>query len=71
MICRLRTPTPKGLRIPRERARWLLVGTALVVGLGISRLWLLMILLSAAYLATLLFCALAGRRRTPAPRTGG
>ena len=51
MICRLRTPAPKGLRVRRERARWLLVGVALVAGLGISRLWLLMILLTAAYLA--------------------
>ena len=45
MISRLRTPAPKGLRVRRERARWLLVGVALVAGLGVSRLWLLMILL--------------------------
>lgn len=62
MICRLRTFAPKGLRIQRRSARWLLVGAALVVGLGISNFWLLMILLSAAYLATLAV-ALAVRRR--------
>ena len=61
MICRLRTPAPKGYRIPRERARWLLVAVAILVGLGISRLWLLMILLVAAYLAALLHAAVTSR----------
>ena len=66
MISRLRTFAPKGLRIQRRSARWMLVGAVLVVGLGISNFWLLMILLSLAYLVTLAF-ALAARRRAAAP----
>lgn len=67
MISRLRTFAPKGLRIQRGSARWLLVGAALVVGVGLSDFWLLMILLSVAYLATLA-APLAGARRRPPER---
>jgi CDP-diacylglycerol--serine O-phosphatidyltransferase len=67
MISRLRTVAPKGLRISRERAPWLLVGVALVVGLTFSRFWILMILIDAAYLATLAYAALVRRRRAAPP----
>jgi CDP-diacylglycerol--serine O-phosphatidyltransferase len=67
MICRLRTFAPKGLRISRRHARWLLVGVALLVGLTISRFWLLMILVDVAYLGSLVY-ALATARRPRAAR---
>ncbi len=70
MISRLRTFAPKGVRIQRRSARWLLVGAALVVGIGISNFWLLMILLSLAYLVTLAL-ALAAHRRRPRPAATG
>ena len=70
MISRLRTFAPKGVRIQRRSARWLLVGAALVVGIGISNFWLLMILLSLAYLVTLVL-ALAAHRRRPRPAATG
>lgn len=67
MICRLRTFALKGLRIQRRSARWLLVGAALLVGVGISDFWLLMILLSVAYLVTLAVALVAARRRPSRP----
>ena len=70
MISRLRTFAPKGVRIQQRSARWLLVGAALVVGIGISNFWLLMILLSLAYLVTLVL-ALAAHRRRPRPAATG
>jgi len=66
MICRLRTFAPKGLRISRGSARWLLVGVALVVGLTFARFWLLMILVDVAYLGSLGY-AFATRRRRATP----
>jgi CDP-diacylglycerol---serine O-phosphatidyltransferase len=62
MISRLRTPAPKGLRVSRTHARWLLVGAALAVGLALSRFWLAMIALDLVYLA-MLGWAFASRRR--------
>jgi CDP-diacylglycerol--serine O-phosphatidyltransferase len=61
MVCRLRTFAPKGLRISRGGARWLLVAVPLVAGLAIARFWLLMVLVDAAYLCSLAYAA--GRRR--------
>jgi CDP-diacylglycerol--serine O-phosphatidyltransferase len=67
MICRLRTLAPKGLRISRGAARWLLVGVALVVGLTFARFWLLMVLVDLAYLASLGYSLVAARPRAAAP----
>lgn len=65
MISRLRTFAPKGLRIQRRSARWMLVGAVLVVGLGLSNFWLLTILLALAYLVSLAFALAA---QWPRPR---
>lgn len=66
MVSRLRTFAPKGLRVQRRTATWLFVGAALVVGIGISDFWLLMILLAIAYLATLAGALVARWRARPA-----
>ncbi len=63
MVSRLRTLSPKGLRIPRSGSRWILVAGALVVGLMLTRFWLLMIAIDAAYVASLIYSAASGRRR--------
>lgn len=62
MVSRIPTPSVKGLRVPRDKARFLLVGMALLVGLMISRFWLLLFLLGLAYLAVVLVQALRHRR---------
>jgi CDP-diacylglycerol--serine O-phosphatidyltransferase len=63
MVCRLRTFAPKGLRISRRGARWLLVGVPLLAGLALSRFWTLLILLDAAYLCSLAYAAASRLRR--------
>lgn len=65
MISRLPTFSPKALRIPRDKVRFLLIGTAILVGLAVTRFWLLMVLLALAYVATLIHSAirLRGFRR--------
>lgn len=62
MVSRIPTPSIKGLRIPRDKARYVLVGMALLVGLTISRFWLLMVVVSLTYLAVVLWQAIKHRR---------
>lgn len=65
MICRLKTFAPKGLRVPRGSARWLLVAAALLAGLVFARFWLLLVLFDLAYLASLVHAFVASRRHAP------
>jgi CDP-diacylglycerol--serine O-phosphatidyltransferase len=67
MICRLQTFAPKGLRVTRGQARWLLAGAALVVGVTVAHFWLLMVLVDLAYLASLVHAFIGSRRPRPAP----
>jgi len=63
MISRLPTISPKGLRVPRNRAVWLLLGVAVFAGLGVTRPWLLMVLVDLAYLVLLAQAAWGQRHR--------
>ena len=63
MVSRLATLSPKALRIPRERAVWVLLALALLVGVAFTQFWLLMVLASVAYGATLVYAAV--RRLSP------
>ena len=64
MVSRLPTLSPKALRIPRERAAWVLVALTVVIGIAFTRFWLLMVLACMAYGATLLYAA-SRRGRAP------
>lgn len=63
MVSRLRTFSPKSLRIPRERSRFILVAAALLVGLTLTRFWLLLILFDIAYTALLAHAVVWRRHR--------
>lgn len=63
MISRLPTISPKGLRVPRNRAVWLLLGVAVFAGMAVTRPWLLVVLADLAYLALLAQAAWGHRRR--------
>mgnify|MGYP001293067967 CR=1 FL=1 len=63
MISRLPTISPKGLRVPRNRAIWLLVGVAVFAGIAVTRPWLLMVLADLAYLVLLAQAAWVYRRK--------
>lgn len=62
MVSTLATPSIKGLRVSRDRAVWVMIGAAFVVGLGITRFWLLMVLVCVAYLLTIGALAALQRR---------
>ncbi|MFT3973216.1 MAG: phosphatidylcholine/phosphatidylserine synthase [Amaricoccus sp.] len=63
MVSRLKTFSPKALRIPRERSRFILVAAALLVGLTLTRFWLLLIVFDVAYAALLVHAAVVSRRQ--------
>ena len=62
MVSRLKTFSPKGLRIPRDKSRWVLVAAAFVVGVAFTRFWLLMAAADLAYVATLVHAAVTAAR---------
>ncbi len=66
MISKVRTPSPKSLRIPREKARYVLIGAAIVIGLMLSRLWALMSILSLLYGCIILWSVLKHLRHRAA-----
>ncbi|GAB4261138.1 MAG: CDP-diacylglycerol--serine O-phosphatidyltransferase [Pararhodobacter sp.] len=53
MISRLPTPSPKGWRIPRNRAVFLVLGVAVYAGALATRPWAVLVLSDLAYLAVL------------------
>jgi CDP-diacylglycerol--serine O-phosphatidyltransferase len=65
MISRLPTFSPKAIRIPRDKVRFLLIGTAIVVGLALTRFWLLLVLVSLVYVGSLVLAAIRIRGREP------
>lgn len=54
MISRIKTFSPKAMRIPRRAVSFLLIGTVIAVGMVFTRIWLLMVILAAAYVVMLL-----------------
>ncbi|MDZ4136555.1 MAG: CDP-diacylglycerol--serine O-phosphatidyltransferase [Paracoccaceae bacterium] len=67
MVSKVPTISSKSLRVPRERSVLVLVGAAVLVGLMVTRFWLLMALIDAAYAAMILFAVVQHlrNRRTP------
>lgn len=63
MVSRLPTFSLKALRIPRDKVRWMLIATAILVGLGFTRFWLLMVLVDLIYGLTLVRSAVLTRLR--------
>jgi len=63
MISRVPTPSPKGLRIRADHARYVLVGLAIVVAALATQPWITLLALDAAYLLSILFLWL--RRARP------
>ena len=64
MISRLPTPSAKGMRVAREHAPWVLLGGAVLVGVLLTRVWLLMVLLCMIYaIAVVRMCLKARAER--------
>lgn len=62
MVSRIPTPSVKAWRVPRDKARFLLVGMALVVGLMLTRFWLLLAIIGTIYLLAVIVQAARHRR---------
>ncbi|MCC6007714.1 MAG: phosphatidylcholine/phosphatidylserine synthase [Rhodobacteraceae bacterium] len=68
MISRLPTPSPKRMRVAREHAPWVLLGGAVLVGVLLTRVWLLMVLLCVLYAIAVVGTSMrarAERRQAP------
>lgn len=63
MISRLPTPSPKGWRVPRNRAAFVLVGVAVYAGAMVSRPWDALVVTDLAYLGVLAWGSWRDRRR--------
>jgi CDP-diacylglycerol---serine O-phosphatidyltransferase len=63
MISRLPTISLKGLRVPRNRAVFVLLGAAVFVGFAVIRPWALLVMADLAYLAVIAHGAYVHRRR--------
>lgn len=50
MVCHVATPSTKALKVPKDKAVWVLVGVAVFVGLAVTRFWFLMCVLGIGYL---------------------
>lgn len=66
MVSRLRTFSPKSLRISRDMAGVMLVGVAILVGVMFTRFWLLMVLVDTIYAISLVHALATMRRKPPA-----
>ncbi|WP_347313093.1 CDP-diacylglycerol--serine O-phosphatidyltransferase [Defluviimonas sp. SAOS-178_SWC] len=66
MVSRLPTFSPKSIRVPRERAAWIMVALALFIGTMLAEVWKSLIAIILVYAVSLLHSAvmvLIGRRR--------
>lgn len=63
MISKLKTPSPKGIKVPRRLIVVILFATVVLIGLGFSRPWLLLVGVDVAYLLTVLYALIRARGR--------
>jgi CDP-diacylglycerol--serine O-phosphatidyltransferase len=54
MISRIKTFSPKALRIPRGAVGFALIGTVIAVGMVFTKIWLLMVIIVVIYVALLM-----------------
>ncbi|WP_295532674.1 CDP-diacylglycerol--serine O-phosphatidyltransferase [uncultured Thioclava sp.] len=54
MISRIKTFSPKALRIPRGAVGFALIGTVIAVGMVFTKIWLLMVIIVIIYVALLM-----------------
>lgn len=63
MISKLRTLSPKAVKVPRRLIAVILFATVIVIGLGFTRPWFVLVVIDAAYLATVLYALVRARGR--------
>ena len=63
MVSRVPTLSPRALRVPRERAPWVFIAAAILVGIMLTRVWLFFVMLDLLYALTLIWVGVASRRQ--------
>ncbi len=63
MISKLPTLSPKAVRVPRRLVAVIMVATVVVIGLGFTRPWFVLVMIDAAYLATVGYALVRARGR--------
>lgn len=63
MISKLATLAPRSVRVPQRLAAVIMVAMVVVIGLGFTRPWLVLVMINAAYLATILYALIRARGR--------
>lgn len=53
MVSQLPTFSPKSVLIPRDKTVWVLIATSIVIGGFLTRFWLTLVLIDAAYIVSL------------------
>ncbi|MFV0493036.1 MAG: CDP-alcohol phosphatidyltransferase family protein [Pseudorhodobacter sp.] len=69
MISRVPTLSSKALRVPRNRSAFVLVGAAVIVGLMVTRFWLLISLLDLLYAGVVLYAVVVHICRRVKPKS--
>ena len=68
MVSDIATPSSKAIKIPHDKAVWVLIGVAVIVGLAVTRFWLLTALLGVVYLLVICWSVWRHRPFRLAPR---
>lgn len=63
MISKLATLTPRAVRVPRRLVAVIMFATVVVIGLGFTRPWFVLVMIDAAYLATVIYALVRARGR--------
>lgn len=63
MISKLPTLSPKAIRVPRRLVVVIMFATVVVIGLGFTRPWFVLVMIDAAYLATVVYALVRARGR--------
>lgn len=63
MISKLPTPSPRAVRVPRRLVAVVMFATVVVIGLGFTRPWFVLVMIDAAYLATIIYALVRARGR--------
>lgn len=61
MISKLKTLSPKTVKVPRRLVAVILFATVTVIGLSLTRPWFILVILALAYLATVLHAVIRAR----------
>ncbi|ARE41132.1 CDP-diacylglycerol--serine O-phosphatidyltransferase [Rhodovulum sp. P5] len=63
MISKLKTPSPKAVKVPRRLIAVIFFATVIAIGVSFSRPWMLLVAIDGAYLAAVVYAIVRARGR--------